>query len=97
MRAIGEYRADRVADLRDDSRTGYPLLVRNGAGIFERTTAGVSNSLRGDLLLAYTPQPGTVFYLGYGARMGEPMAFRFEGIERTSDAFFLKASYLFRN
>jgi hypothetical protein len=97
VRAIGEYRADRVDELRDDSRTGYPLLVRNSAGIFQRTTAGVSNSLRGDLLLAYTPQPGTVFYLGYGARMGEPAAFRFEGIDRTSDAFFLKASYLFRN
>ncbi len=96
VRAIGEYRADRVDALRDDTRTGHPLLVRAGDGTFVRTTAGTSNAFRGDLLLAYTPQPGTVFYLGYGARMGEPAAFRFDDLDRTSDAFFVKASYLFR-
>ncbi len=53
--------------------------------------------VRADLLLAYTPQPGTVVYLGYGARLLEPQSFRFERLNRTSDALFLKLSYLFRN
>ena len=97
VRVIGEYIADEVDALRDDSRTGFPLLQRNGAGTYVRTTARASNNLRGDLLLAYTPQPGTVVYLGYGARMLEPVPFRFEHIARTSDALFVKLSYLFRN
>lgn len=97
VRAIGEYFAESVDALRDDSRTGYPLLQRNSAGVFERTTATTRNSVRSDLLFAYTPTPGTVFYLGYGARLSEPTSFRFERLTRTRDAFFLKASYLFRN
>ena len=97
VRAIGEYTAESVDALRDDTRTGYPLLVRNSAGVFERALESRSNRLRGDLLLAYRPTPGTVVYVGYGARMTEPEAFRYEGIRRTTDAFFLKASYLIRN
>jgi hypothetical protein len=44
---------------------------------------GRRNRLRGDVLLAYTPQPGTVFYLGYGARMLEPEPFRYQHLART--------------
>jgi len=97
VRVIGEYFAEAVDSLRDDSRTGFPLLVRNGAGVFQRTVPTKRNSVRGDVLLAYTPSPGTVFYLGYGARMTEPDAFRYQHLARTTDVFFLKASYLFRN
>lgn len=97
VRVIGEYFAEAVDSLRDDSRTGYPLLVRNAAGVFQRTAPTKRNSVRGDVLLAYTPAPGTVFYLGYGARMTEPDAFRYQHLHRTSDVLFLKASYLFRN
>jgi Domain of unknown function (DUF5916) len=96
VRVIGEYIAEEVDALRDDSRTGFPLLQRNASGTYVRTQARSSNNVRGDLLLAYTPQPGTVFYLGYGARMLEPEAFRFERVARTSDALFVKVSYLFR-
>lgn len=97
VRVIGEYFAESVDALVDDSRTGYPLLQRNGAGAFVRTAPTTRNSVRSDLLFAYTPTPGTVFYLGYGARLTEPESFRFERLQRTTDAFFLKASYLFRN
>jgi hypothetical protein len=38
-----------------------------------------------------------VFYFGYGARMTEPESFRYQHLARTTDVFFLKASYLFRN
>jgi hypothetical protein len=87
VRVIGEYIAEEVDALRDDSRTNLPLLQRNGAGVYVRTVARTGNSVRGDLLLAYTPQPGTVVYLGYGARMLEPESFRFERLTRArSDA-----------
>jgi len=97
VRVIGEYIAEEVDALRDDSRTNFPLLQRNSSGVYVRTVARMNNNVRGDLLLAYTPQPGTVVYLGYGARMLEPESFRFERLLRSSDALFLKLSYLFRN
>ena len=97
VRLIGEYIAEQVDALRDDSRTNLPLLQRNGSGVYVRTVARLNNSVRGDFLLAYTPQPGTVVYLGYGARMLEPESFRFERLTRSSDALFVKLSYLFRN
>lgn len=97
VRVTGEYFAESVDALRDDTRTGYPLLQRNGSGVFVATTPTTRNSIRSDVLFAYTPTPGTVVYLGYGARLAEPESFRFERVQRTSDAFFLKASYLFRN
>jgi hypothetical protein len=37
-----------------------------------------------------------VLFLGYGAWLIEPRAFRFSDLTRTEDGFFLKASYLFR-
>lgn len=97
VRVIGEYFAEGVDALRDDSRTGHPLLQRNSSGVYVRTVARETNSVRADVLLAYTPQPGTVVYLGYGARMAEPQPFRFEHLARTGDGVFLKLSYLFRN
>ncbi|MBX7120117.1 MAG: carbohydrate binding family 9 domain-containing protein [Gemmatimonadaceae bacterium] len=96
VRVIGEYVAVATDALRDDTRTGFPLLQRTGSGVYVRTTPSQTNSLRGDLLLAYTPQPGTVVYLGYGARMFEPEPFRYQHLARQSDAVFLKLSYLFR-
>ena len=96
VRIINEYVANATDALRDDSRTGYPLLQRTGSGTYVRTTPSQSNGLRSDLLLAYTPQPGTVIYLGYGARMLEPQPFRYEHLARQTDAVFLKLSYLFR-
>ncbi len=96
-RIIGEYRASEVDALRDDSRTGFPLLVRDPAtGAWVRALAQRSNSLTTNFLFSYTPVPGTVFYTGYGARMAEPEPFAFREVLRRSDTFFVKASYLFR-
>lgn len=94
-RVIGEYFSEEVRDLYDDSRTGYPLLqYSNGAWV--RALGYRSNSFRADWLVSYQPQPGTVFYVGYGAQMTEPEPMRFEHLVRRNDAFFVKASYLFR-
>jgi hypothetical protein len=95
VRVIGEYSASWTNALRDDSRTNRPLLVRSG-GAWVQSTATGANNVRGEFLISYRPTPGTVFYAGYSAQMREPGAFDFRELNRTSDAFFLKASYLFR-
>ena len=95
LRIVGEYDLNETNDLRDESRTDYPLLV-DGAP----TLATRARTLRGDYLFSYTARPGTVLYVGYGnAGTGLPDAqrrFTFEPIQRTSDYFFFKYSYLFR-
>lgn len=97
VRVIGEYYAEYTDALRDDSRTGFPLLVRGGDGQFSRTAPETRNGLRADLLLAYTPAPGTLVYAGYGSQLTEPESFHFTRVQRASDAFFVKLSYLFRH
>lgn len=94
-RVIGEYFSEQVRDLYDDGRTGWPLLQRSG-GSWVHAPGYTSNSFRADWLVKYQPQPGTVFYIGYGARMTEPETMRLQHLARTDDAFFVKASYLFR-
>ena len=97
VRVIGEYFADQTDVLRDDSRTNNPLLVFDRASQkWVRTAATVNNNVRADFLFSYKPTPGTVFYAGYGAQMNEPESFTFRRVDRARDAFFLKASYLFR-
>ena len=49
-----------------------------------------------DWLLSYQPTPGTVLFAGYGSSLTEAAAFRFRGLGRSGDGFFLKLSYLFR-
>lgn len=97
VRAIGEYFSTYTDSLFDDSRTGLPLLSYDAARKrWTRTTAHTENQPHGELLFSYRPAPGTVFYAGYGADLSEPDAYRFGAMRRKSDAFFLKASYLFR-
>jgi hypothetical protein len=97
VRAIGEYFSDYTDVLRDDSRTNLPLLVYDGAKKqWVRTVERTDNRVHGEFLFSYKPTPGTVFYAGYGADMTEPEAFAFKAMPRRNDAFFAKASYLFR-
>jgi hypothetical protein len=95
LRVVGEYDLSETNDLRDETRTNYPLLVNGSLALATR-----SRALRGDYLFSYTPRPGTVFFVGYGnAGSGLPDAtrrFDFEAIHRSTDYFFLKYSYLFR-
>ena len=96
VRAVGEYMAQHVDSLRDDSRTNDPLLRLRADGTYTRLMGGTTNNVRPELLLAYTPMPGTVFYAGYGATLFEEDAWRFRRLERERDGVFVKASYLFR-
>jgi hypothetical protein len=101
IRLVGEYDSFFRDALRDEGRTGLPLLV-NG----QPTTTRTSTSFRGDFLFSYQPNPGTVVFFGYGAGYADtrplsqpfefPGSFGFRGYNRTDDAFFVKASYLFR-
>ncbi|HYU52283.1 MAG TPA: hypothetical protein VEK37_05035, partial [Gemmatimonadaceae bacterium] len=95
MRVVGEYVLSENDDLRDETRTNYPLLIGG-----ELASAIRSRSLHGDYLFSYQPTPGTVLFLGYGsAASGEPdplQRFKWQPLRRASDYFFAKASYLFR-
>jgi hypothetical protein len=97
FRVVGEYDAQRQDDLRDDSRTELPILIRDPeSGVYERALGFEDNRLRVDVLFSYQPTPGTVFFAGYGSSLTEPEGLRFGRLRRTSDGFFVKLSYLFR-
>ena len=97
VRIVGEYRTTNRLALRDESRTGYPLVtcgaVCTPIGAFR------SNVFRFDWLLSYQPNPGTVFFAGYGNTM-TPDALTFDQLQdkyyRANAAYFVKLSYLFR-
>ncbi|MCA9721065.1 MAG: hypothetical protein KC489_01430, partial [Gemmatimonadetes bacterium] len=97
VRLISQYALQARDSLRDDSRTGLPLVIRDPAtGTYRRALEQRDGRLRSDLLLTYFPNPGTVIYLGYGASHAEPLEDGRRIFTRTNDGFFLKLSYLFR-
>lgn len=98
VRLVGEYTANRRDDLRDDGRTGAPILIRDTDGIYKRSLAAASqsNTFRVDWLFSYQPTPGTVFFAGYGSSLAEDRPFAFRRLQRTADGFFTKFSYNFR-
>jgi hypothetical protein len=96
---VGEYRATRRDSLRDVTRTEAPILIRDpNGGPYRRDLALAvnDNAFRADFLFSWQPTPGTVLFAGYGSSLVEPEPFRFRSLERVSDNFFLKLSYLFR-
>lgn len=96
VRVVGQYDATRVDSLRDDTRTGDPILIRNADGTFRRAAAQERGGLRWDALFSYQPTPGTVFFFGYGSTMRSPRFLDTSQLDRAADGFFVKASYLFR-
>ena len=97
LRFIGEYTSQTQDALRDDSRTNLPIVIRDPAtGIFMPSPAFERNRFRVDALFSYQPTPGTVFFAGYSSLLTEPRGLRFDRLQRSSDGFYVKASYLFR-
>ena len=99
LRLVGEYRSSHRDALRDDGRTNDPILMLDPRdGVYKRGLAvdQRSDNLRGDFLFSFQPSPGTVFFAGYGGGFRDEGRFRFADLSRTSDGFFIKASYLFR-
>jgi len=95
FRAVAEYDLAEHDDLRDETRTFFPLII-NGA----RALATRSASLHGDWLFSYQPNPGTVLFFGYGteadANPNPRDRFTYQPLVRSNDYFFVKLSYLFR-
>jgi hypothetical protein len=97
VRLVGQYVAVEQDSLRDDGRTGAPILLRDpSTGSFSRAGASRTDTFHGDVLLSYQPSPGTVLFAGYGSTLDDTRAFRFSDLRRRDDGFFLKLSYLFR-
>jgi hypothetical protein len=96
LRFVGQYDATKIAALRDDSRTNDPVLIRRADGTFRRADAVQRSGFRADWLFSYQPNPGTVLFAGYGTSMNGAEFFEPGALERTSDGFFVKVSYLFR-
>ena len=97
VRLVGEYNAYRQDSLRDDTRTNAPILIYDGStGRYASSPAFSDNSFRGDVLVSFTPVPGTVLFAGYGSTLTDLEAFKFRALRRKQDGFFLKGSYLFR-
>ena len=95
VRVVSQYESSERAALRDP-RTGAVLLVAGAGGALAPSAARSSNALRTDWLFSYRPNPGTVFFAGYGNTLTEPGALAFRDLRRTGDGVFVKASYLFR-
>jgi hypothetical protein len=92
----GQYIAASRDSLRDDSRTNAPILLRRPDGSFARPGAVRNGSFRGDALFSWQPNPGTVFFAGYGSTLADPRETRLASLRRTQDGFFVKYSYLWR-
>lgn len=97
LRLVGELDSQFRDALRDDSRTGLPIYIRNRqTGDYERARREQRDVFRLDTLFSYQPTPGTVVFVGYGNRLAEPNDADAPRLRRVSDGFFLKVSYLFR-
>jgi hypothetical protein len=97
VRLVTEYDADRQDDLRDDSRTGRPILLCSpGPTDCARATGYRRGRFRVDGLFSYQPTPGTVLFAGYGSTLDSDVSWRISDMQRATDGFFLKLSYLFR-
>jgi len=89
LRFVGQYSARSRSALED--RQGRPILVGG-----QPAPATAENLFRMDWLFSYRPTPGTLFYLGYGSTLEEDRQFRFGELQRRSDGFFGKVSYVLR-
>src|SRR6185503_566330 len=95
----------------DTGRVAYDVNIWTFRGTYQFTKATFARAIvdyntlnsrvRSQLLLGWTPSPGTSFYVGYNDDMNynSPNPFTGElapGFRRNSRTFFIKMSYLFR-
>ena len=96
LRVISQFAYDKQGTLRDDARTGLPIVYRNGDGSYTRASAFTNGLLQTNVLLTYLPNPGTVAYLGYGTVDQRPNINGLPTLGPVQSSFFLKLSYLWR-
>jgi|TARA_B110000263_G_C15311954_1_gene514017 hypothetical protein len=96
LRGVIQYTSRYRDSLRDNSRTESPIYFKNEDGDFNLSVPVETNNIQADFLFSYRPTPGTLLFFGYGSFLTEPSRFRFQSIDRQSDGYFLKVSYLFK-
>jgi hypothetical protein len=96
VRLVSQYNSEEQDDLRDDTRTGLPILLRRADGSFVPASAYRHAGLSFDVLISYQPSPGTVVFAGYGNGLRSVDRTRLDALERFRDGFFVKLSYVFR-
>jgi hypothetical protein len=96
VRVIGEVVRVKQDSLRDDSRTNAPVYFRNADRSLTRAAAFDRSRGRLDFLFSYLPNPGTVFYFGYGNTSTADRPGGTTSLRPTRDVFFIKLSYLLR-
>ena len=74
-----------------DPTTGLPIHFD---GI--RDAGAEGGSFGAQLLVAYEPSPGTLFYAGWAQQMRGERTLRLDDMDRLSDGLFVKLSYLYR-
>ena len=97
LRGVIQYTSRYRDNLRDNSRTELPIYFKDSNGDFVPATSVETNNIEADFLFSYRPIPGTLVFIGYGSALTEPRRFRFNSVQRNSDGFFMKVSYLFQN
>ena len=97
LRGVVQYTGKFRDDLRDNSRTELPVYFKDSNGNYILAHSKATNNIEADFLFSYRPMPGTLVFFGYGSEFTEPSRFRFQSLQRNSDVFFLKISYLFQN
>lgn len=90
FRAIVQYDLESRDALRDP-RTEAPILI--GGESSEEVDRG---RFQTQLLLSYEPSPGTIFFVGWSRQMEGNRTFGLADMERTTEGFFAKLSYLWR-
>lgn len=96
LRVIAEHTELEQDDLRDDTRTGLPVYLQQRDGTLALASAFARQTARVDVLFSWLPTPGTVLYLGYGDLLRADQPLGPDRLQRTSDVFFTKLSWLFR-
>ena len=96
VRVIAEHTDLQQDALRDDTRTELPVYLTTAGGGLVPATAFERQTARIDVLFSWLPTPGTVLYAGYGDLLRADQPDGPVRLQRTSDVFFTKLSWLFR-
>ena len=97
VRLVTEYDSQHQDALIDARHGNAPIVYYDpSSGTYSPAAAYHTGHVRLQGLFSYQPEPGTVFFAGYGALLNEPDGLRFRQYLRLNDGFFVKLSYLFR-
>ena len=97
LRGVVQYTSKYRDNLRDNSRTELPIYFKDSNDDYIPALSETTNNIEADFLFSYRPTPGTLVFFGYGSALTEPNRFQFQSLQRQSDGFFMKLTYLLRS